>query len=183
MPKEYTDKAYLKWLAEKQKNENAYISSRWSQLYELQKEWGTLAVKYIILLNSGGAVATLGFIGTSGASNVPMQAKWALLSFVSGIILGGIMIAHANHTISTRFKNWQVGVTQYRESKSDKRYDELIQHDEEALDYDDEEVDRNLGYAAFICFILGCAIGSLGLFTPNICKETTSVSTSLEIHK
>jgi len=140
-PEERTDEAYHQWKAENQKNENDYISSRWSQLYELEKEWGTLAVKYIILLNSGGAVATLGFIGSAGAENVPVQAKWALLFFVFGIVLGGTMIAHANHTILARFKNWQAGVKQYRASKSDKRFDELIQHDEDALNYDDEEVD------------------------------------------
>ena len=172
MPEERTDEAYLQWKADNQKNENDYISSRWSQLYELEKEWGTLAVKYIILLNSGGAVATLGFIGSAGAANVPQQAKWALLFFVFGIVLGGTIIAHANHTIPARFNNWRTGVKKYRASKSDKRFDELLQLDENALDYDDEGMDQTLGHVSFACFIIGCIVGAVGLFNPSISKDT-----------
>lgn len=164
MPEERTDEAHLKRKAELEKFKNDYIASRWSQLYELQKEWGTLAVKYLILLNSGGAVATLGFIGSAGAANVPSQAKWALLFFVIGIVLGGTMIAHANHTIPTRFKNWQAGVARYQ--KGELTYEQLCEHDDNALDYDEEETDQTLGHVAFACFIIGCAIGAVGLFSP-----------------
>ena len=102
---------------------------------------------------------------------MPTQAKWALLFFVIGIVLGGTMIALANHTIPARFKNWQAGMKQYHPSKSDKRFDELIEHDENALNYDDDEIDRSLGYAAFACFILGCIVGAVGLFNPSISKD------------
>jgi len=161
---ELNDEAYLLWKAQKQKVEDDYISQRWAQLYELQKEWGTQAIKYIIALNSGGAVATLGFIGTAGPSNVPWQAKVTLALFLVGIILGGVMVAHANHTIPVRFKNWQNSVKKYRASESPARFDELCEQDEKALDYDDEEMDKNLGYAAFGCFILACIFGAFGLF-------------------
>lgn len=44
---------------------NAYINRRWGQLYELEKEWGERALKYLFLTNSGGAIATLSFLGAA----------------------------------------------------------------------------------------------------------------------
>ena len=38
---------------------NGHITQRWVQLYELEKEWGERALKYLLLTNSGGAIATL----------------------------------------------------------------------------------------------------------------------------
>ena len=76
------------------------------------------------------------------------------------------MVAHINHTVSTRFDNWRAGVKRYRQGGLN--YEQLCEHDEGALDYDSDEVDRSLGYAAFACFILGCGIGAYGLFaSPN----------------
>ncbi len=44
---------------------NAQINRRWGQLYELEKEWGEKALKYLFLTNSGGAIATLSFLGAA----------------------------------------------------------------------------------------------------------------------
>ena len=43
-----------------------HINTRWGQLYELEKESGHTALSYLFITNSGGAVATLAFIGTIG---------------------------------------------------------------------------------------------------------------------
>ena len=55
---ERNDEAYIRL-----KQQTEYINERWSQLYELEKEWGKEAIKYLMLTNAGGAVATLSFIG------------------------------------------------------------------------------------------------------------------------
>jgi len=54
-----------------------YINQRWEQLYELEKEWGERALKYLLLTNAGGAIATLSFLGTSPAAIKMPGAKIA----------------------------------------------------------------------------------------------------------
>lgn len=36
---------------------------RWGQLYQLEKEWSERGLNYLMLTNSGGAVAILSFFG------------------------------------------------------------------------------------------------------------------------
>tara|TARA_B110001469_G_scaffold125200_1_gene140192 strand:+ start:1170 stop:1454 length:285 start_codon:yes stop_codon:yes gene_type:complete len=75
-PEERIDEPYIQWKAENQRNENDYISSRWSQLYSLEEEWGKEAVKYIILLNSGGAVPHWVLSERLVQQMCPLKRKW-----------------------------------------------------------------------------------------------------------
>jgi hypothetical protein len=54
-------------------------------------EWVQLAVRYFVLANAGAAVATLSFIGTTGAG-FPRIAVLALLCFIGGVVLAGLVI-------------------------------------------------------------------------------------------
>jgi len=40
-----------------------YVNRRWRDLYERQLDVGDRVIKYLILINSGGAVAVLSFMG------------------------------------------------------------------------------------------------------------------------
>ena len=87
---------------------NAHINQRWGQLYELEKEWGERALKYLLLTNSGGAIATLGFLGASPTAINMLGAKISLFLFVLGVFLVGV---------STE-KNISSHVTSFQEMES-----------------------------------------------------------------
>jgi len=72
---------------------NGQIKQRWGQLYELEKEWGERALKYLILTNSGGAIATLSFLGASPSAINMRGAKTFLFLFVLGVFLVGVSTA------------------------------------------------------------------------------------------
>mgnify|MGYP001445919703 CR=1 FL=1 len=102
---EREDEEYLQW-----KQQRSYISTRWGQLYELEKEWGKEAIKYLMLTNAGGAVATLSFIGSSDEIRESLPPKLALLFFFIGLVSSGFMIAYAYETMFRLFKGWQKDV-------------------------------------------------------------------------
>ena len=56
---------YSKFDQDKKDILNIYINRRWEQLYGLEKEWGERTLKFLFLTNSGGAIATLSFIGAA----------------------------------------------------------------------------------------------------------------------
>ena len=88
---------------------NAHINRRWGQLYELEKEWGEKALKYLFLTNSGGAIATLSFLGAA-EEITGVGTKVALFLFVLGLVLAGISIATTFHHMSGLLKQYKEGV-------------------------------------------------------------------------
>lgn len=92
---ERNDEEYLKW-----KQQRGHIDQRWGQLYELEKEWGKEVIKYLMLVNAGGAVATLSFIGTSDAVRAAVTPKIALLLFFLGLLCSGFIITYVYETMS-----------------------------------------------------------------------------------
>ncbi len=161
---ERKDEAYLRWIAEKREREEQYISERWEQLYRLEEQWGKEAIKYLMFLNSGGAVATLSFVGALGPDNVGWQAKAALGLFALGIILAGTLVAYAYLSCSALFSNWTSDYKKYL--SEDLTYELMNQRDEERTSNSENE--KNLGIGSFILFILGISVGAVGLFSsPN----------------
>ena len=92
---------------------NESIDRRWRQLYELEKEWGERALRYLLLTNSGGAVATLSFLGASGGGMNLTGAKLSLALFIVGIILVGVSTAKTFHHMSRLLKAWKNDVDHY----------------------------------------------------------------------
>lgn len=152
---ERTDATYLKW-----KRETELTQQRWKQLYELEKEWGKEAIKYLMLLNSGGAVAALSFIGAVGPDYVWPQAKVALGFYLVGVILAGTMVAVAYLTVSSIFKGWQADYDLYYYEKI--TYKQLSARDDARVP--SGKLDVVLGISSFACFILGSLVGGCGLF-------------------
>jgi len=142
------------------KSRNDYIGIRWSQLYELEKEWGEKAVRYLLLTNSGGAIATLSFLGTSEETANLIGAKIALFLFVLGIFLVGVSTAKTFHHMSSLFKAWKNNV--------DRFYGDEISWNDIIADDKRRAVvkwwDYAIPYASLACFILGCISGAISLF-------------------
>ena len=153
---ERDDEEYLQW-----KQQRSYINTRWSQLYELEKEWGKEAIKYLLLTNAGGAVATLSFIGTSQEIRESLPPKLALIFFIIGLVSSDIMIAYAYKTMSRLFDAWQKDVGAHDRKEFD--YDMLVQRDDERVP--NGVVDRILGYTSLLSFIIGSLVGVLGLLS------------------
>lgn len=132
-----------------------YINQRWGQLYELEKDSAQDALKMLFLTNAGGAVANLSFIGAIGKNQIHIFAKISLACFIFGLIFVGISKAKQFHHLSRLFKKWKEEVGQYFTDRLP--WEELDRRDdararEDILDY-------AFPYAAFACFLIGCAYG------------------------
>jgi hypothetical protein len=130
----------------------AYITHRWRQLYELEKEASQTALQNLFLANAGGAAATLAFIGASKAGS---GAKWALGSFGLGLILLGFGYAKQFHHMSGLFEHWKSLVGEHYSGK--KSYDQIVSEDTKKAVRD--LWDYFFPYTSFGCFIVGSIVG------------------------
>ena len=104
---------YSEHPAELRKARLNHIDHRWGQLHALETEWGEKAIKYLLLTNSGGAIATLSFLGASKAALGSTGAKLALFLFIFGVFLVGVMTAKQFHFSSNLFKSYKCDVEEY----------------------------------------------------------------------
>jgi hypothetical protein len=139
---------------------NGQINQRWGQLYELEKEWGERALKYLILTNSGGTIATLSFLGASPSAINMRGAKISLFLFVLGVFLVGVSTAKTFHHMSGLFKAWKEDVDNYF---SDKITWEHLQEQDNNRAVEDFW-DYAIPYLSFGCFIGGSISGAVSLF-------------------
>ncbi len=138
---------------------NAHINRRWGQLYELEKEWGERALKHLFLTNSGGAIATLSFMGAEKGYN-SLGTKIALFLFVLGIVFAGISTAKTFHHMSGLLKKYKQGVEDFYADKI--TWASLADDDKERAVPDC--LDYIIPYLSFLCFIVGSGIGAYALF-------------------
>lgn len=138
---------------------NAHINRRWGQLYELEKEWGDKALKYLFLTNAGGAIATLSFLGAA-KELTGVGTKVALFLFVLGIVFAGIATAKTFHHMSGLLKKYKQGVEDFYADKI--TWTALCDADEERAVA--SRLDYLFPYLSFFCFILGSGAGAYALF-------------------
>lgn len=139
---------------------NGHVNQRWGQLYELEKEWGERALKYLLLTNSGGAIATLSFLGASPAAINMVGAKISLFLFVFGVFLVGVSTAKTFRHMSRLFKAWKVDVDHYY---SDQVTWEYLQEEDKKRAVEGFW-DYAIPYTSFGCFIAGSVSGAISLF-------------------
>lgn len=139
---------------------DAHINQRWGQLYELEKEWGEKALRYLLLTNSGGAIATLGFLGASPNAINMLGAKISLFLFVFGVFLVGVSTAKQFHHMSNLFKCWKSDVDNYY---ADKIAWEHLNEEDKNRSVEDFW-DYAIPYLSFGCFIGGSISGAISLF-------------------
>ena len=138
-----------------------HINRRWGQLYELEKEWGEKAIRYLLLTNAGGAIATLSFLGASSQALNRPSAKVALLFFVVGVVLVGIGTAKQFHHMSGLFKAYKQDVEHYFADRI--TWEHLNDQDRARAKLD--FIDYAVPYTSFGCFIGGCVAGAIALFS------------------
>lgn len=136
------------------------VNRRWGQLYELEKEWGERVYKYLLLTNSGGAVAMLSFLGTGKASHV-LAAQLALVAFVLGVVITGCGLARIYHRMAGLLSKYKRDVRKFFADQID--YAEVLKGDEDRSEKE-SIMAYILPYAAFLLFIVGCAVAAYGLF-------------------
>jgi len=139
---------------------NTYVNQRWRQLYELEKEWGERALKYLMLTNSGGAIATLSFLGASSQTINLLGAKISLFLFVLGVFLVGVSTAKIFHNMSHLFKLWKEDVENYQSDEI--TWEQLQEQDKNRVV--NSFLDFAIPYASFGCFIGGSISGALSVF-------------------
>jgi hypothetical protein len=131
------------------------IDSRWGQLYHLESECGERALKYLLFTNSGGAIATLSFLGAfHNASNL-LGVKAALISYILGVFFVGLVNAKQYHNMARLLRCWKEDVKKYH-------LDQITWEELHNLDNSRSVMDvwdYLFPYVSFGCFIIGSFIG------------------------
>lgn len=135
------------------------INRRWSELHTLGNAYTLAGLKFLFYSNAGGAIAILGLIGAARLTAADLLVRWALISFVAGVILYGISVL----VLYFRVVTIQAG---YRQDV-DRRLDgSLSQDDLNANDLrrsDESIVDYLAPFGSFFCFIDGCIMAVYAL--------------------
>jgi hypothetical protein len=116
---------------------------------------GTQAMSYLLLINSGAAVALMAFMGTSARVRSLTSAWWSLGAFVLGVVLVGVAHAFSYHVQLIYFRTWAEGINSvFRKNK-----------DIDDLHKSLEPTEKKFGsfptvaaYAAFLSFMVGAVI-------------------------
>ncbi len=139
-------------------HQQKYINERSYQLYGLVKEWANSSIKYLLVTNGGGAIATLSFIGTSN-KHIDCLTSIALVLFVLGIISVGIHHVIIYKKMQKLFNNWNSLVKSHYEEHYP--FKALVEDD--ARSSKDTLKDTLFAYSSFGCLLLGCIFGGISL--------------------
>lgn len=132
-----------------------YANERWRQLYNVQSDWATEGIKYLMLVNSGGAVAMLAFLGSVEKARDLAWPKVTLGFFAMGIVLIGFLHVLRHYRILQLFKKWRESVNEYFTDQKD--WSQIIKEDEKRTSQFDWAL--QLAYISFACFISGIVVG------------------------
>ena len=150
--------------------EEDYIHERYWQNFNLFQESIRSVLTFLLLTNSGGAIAVASFLGTSQFRNQTDGPVWALVLYVAGIILAGILLAARYRIMNNIFEGWRADSQSFRNKTLN--WNTLNDQD------DERSRPRNslnvLGYSSFGCFIIGSLIAASSL----ISLDNTDVSSS-----
>lgn len=137
-----------------------HINTRWKQLYELDKAAVDTPVHLLFLTNSGGAVATLSFIGAIGKNRIADEVKWSLMTFLLALISLGIYHAKQHHHLRNLFLKWQEGVADLYADRKD--WPTVLAEDKARIKV--TFWDYFFPYVAFGLFVMGCGLGFSALW-------------------
>lgn len=137
-----------------------YVNRRWRDLYERQIDVGSRITKYLILVNSGGAVAMLSFMGAMKTLDPIPGARWMLALFLFGIVATGFLMVVSAYRLDRIFRSWRNDTDSYYKNELD--WEDVLKQDRDRARY--FWVTDALGWTAFLCFISGLGIAARGLF-------------------
>jgi hypothetical protein len=132
-----------------------FIETRWTQLADAFEKSIEDTSKYLLLVNSGAAVAVLTFIGTDERIREMTWPTWMLFSFTLGVIFCGLALIFRVNRLNKLFSAWRADVADHSAGKLD--WENLINRDAGRADAKNlTSLFRNL---AFFCFVAGVIIG------------------------
>ena len=137
-----------------------YIENRWSQLHELTTESASEAWKYLMLTNSGSAIAVLSFMGANKTLTPIPGAPWMLSAFIVGVVFVGCGHAVAYYRANWLFEHWRTEVGNYFADKV--TWNELLECDRQRAKY--FYLADIVGWASFLSFIVGLGIGAFNFY-------------------
>jgi hypothetical protein len=171
---------YSEYLEADRNGLTAYIDKRWSQLAQAHEQAIADNSKYIFLVNSGAAVATLTFIGTVEKVREQSWPTGMLMMFVIGVILVGVAKLVQIHELNALFEGW-------RKDTSDFYTDARCWDD--VLKSDSARSSRNsiaawVNGVAFVLFVFGVIVGAVNFNSiakgdPNDRKEQAATSKTI----
>lgn len=146
---------------ERRNANNAYVKTRWEQLYGLERAASTEGVKYLFLANSGASVAVLAFFGSVPAVRDLSWPKTMLFLFVTGMLLVGVLHFAMYHRTNSLFTNWRDLVGKYYSDSMG--WSEVVESDK-------EKAERfiwieAIAYLSFFCLIAGAGVGMCNFST------------------
>jgi hypothetical protein len=135
----------------------AYLDKRWSQLAIAHDQSVSETSKYIFLVNSGAAVATLTFIGTVERVREQLWSTWMLMMFVLGVVLVGIAHLVRTYELDDLYEGFRKDVTQFYGDHH--CFEDVLNADSRRCEGSSYAVMvRN---TAFLAFIVGVGIGAV----------------------
>ena len=140
--------------------EDQYIATRWNQLYNLSKEKAEDGLRFLMLTNGGGCIATLSFIGTQ-KDFLNTMMPYSLLTFTLGVISLGVHHLITYIKMNALFNSWMASSHQYYSKSA--TYNEI--YDKDVIDSKDKLHHLIFAYMSFVLFILGCVLGGCAIFS------------------
>ncbi len=138
----------------------SYVSERSEQLYTVLTDAANAAVNFLFLVNSGGAVATLTFLGRAESVRAMLTPKLALSCFVAGLVFVGVLRAFRVHDYQRAFDAWHKDYGKFLSGQL--TWTQLIGREEARSGTSAWEY--IFGYASFISILAGAAEGAYALF-------------------
>lgn len=112
---------------DQRKSHLEYVDNRWKQLHEMSKDRAEKAWAYLMLTNSGSAVAVVSFMGANKSLTPIPGAPVMLLFFLLGIVLVGVGHAIGYYRSNWLFSGWRNDTSDYFGEKLS--WNELLERD------------------------------------------------------
>ncbi|HEY1892362.1 MAG TPA: hypothetical protein VGG63_18345 [Steroidobacteraceae bacterium] len=132
------------------------IGSRLDHLWKLTESTEANFSKFLLLGNTGGAVATLSFMGTAAELRRMAGPRLALCLFVAGVIMCGITLAVRAVAVSDTYIRFLADAEEFR--KGDISWDELVTRSSPT---EGRTMLRVLAALTFSCLIGGAVAGAI----------------------
>lgn len=133
-----------------QKARCEYVESRWTGLVDHINKSVEDIWKYLLLVNSGGAVALMSLMGAKDSLTPFSCASYVLALLMLGVLFVGIAKAANYYRLYYLFSRWKSDVNQFY--ADDMCWDELTKKDDVRSRY--FYLADLFGWASFLCFVI-----------------------------
>lgn len=143
----------------------AYVEQRWHQLYALLMDSVKTAINYLFIVNGGGCVAVLAFLGSDKANEHKALLLIVLVLFFVGLLLVGVLNIQRYRLFTKLERNWVNSTNNYNPDNNN--FKKIIADDNTLV-----MSGKNIvywGYASFLCLFLAGLFGFLGMLGITIC--------------